>query len=199
MFVMWQIIFFRLLASLVWVPIYRNAWESSVTDRLGALICSLKFLSIAEPNLNKSNTLPSMEYCRHAWAVALYFFSDFYMKKYIGLLVLHFMLHLKPLVHCQNIASLSLFYKHYFGRNSSELAELVLVPYSRSRSTRYSNIFNDFSVTLNVLVSFVMQLNSGMFQIECLHRMRSTEHRTIDYKNISSHNIHKKLLDSMWH
>ena len=36
---------------------------------------------------------------------------------------------LKPLAHCQNVASLSLFYRYYFGRCSSELAQLVPLPY----------------------------------------------------------------------
>ena len=46
---------------------------------------------------------------------------------------------LEPLAHCQNVASLSLFYKYYFGRCSSELAELVPLPYSQGRSTCYSD------------------------------------------------------------
>ena len=41
------------------------------------------------------------------------------------------------LVHCRNVASLSIFY--YFGRYSSELAELVPLPYSYRRSTHYSD------------------------------------------------------------
>ena len=32
---------------------------------------------------------------------------------------------LEPLAHCRNVASPSLFYRYYFGRCSSELAELV--------------------------------------------------------------------------
>ena len=54
---------------------------------------------------------------------------------------------LEPLAHHQNTASLSLFYRYYFGRCSSELAELVPLPHFRSRSTRYSNRLHDFSVT----------------------------------------------------
>ena len=37
---------------------------------------------------------------------------------------------LEPLVHCRNVASLSVFYRYYFGRCLSELAELVSLPYS---------------------------------------------------------------------
>ena len=35
---------------------------------------------------------------------------------------------LEPLAHRQNVASLSLFYRYYFGGCSSELAQLVLLP-----------------------------------------------------------------------
>ena len=51
---------------------------------------------------------------------------------------------LEPLAHHQNVASLSLFYSHYFGRCSSELAQLVPLPYSSGSSTRYSDRLHDF-------------------------------------------------------
>ena len=57
---------------------------------------------------------------------------------------------LEPLVHHPNAASLSLFYRYYFGRYSSELAELaelVLLPYSHGKST-YSDRLRDISVTI---------------------------------------------------
>ena len=43
---------------------------------------------------------------------------------------------LEPLAHRQNVASLSLFYRHYFGGSSSELTQLVSLRFSRRRSTR---------------------------------------------------------------
>ena len=46
------------------------------------------------------------------------------------------------------VASLSLFYRYFFGRCSSELAQLVPLPFSRWRSTRYSDRLHDFSVTI---------------------------------------------------
>ena len=55
---------------------------------------------------------------------------------------------LEPLARCQNVASLSLFYRYYFGRCSSELAQLVSLPYSCGRSTCYSDRLHDFSVTI---------------------------------------------------
>ena len=63
-----------------------------------------------------------------------------------------------------NIASLSLFYRYYFGRCLSELAQLVSPPFSRGRSTCYSGRLHDFSVTIPrcykaVYVSFLTQLD----------------------------------------
>ena len=55
---------------------------------------------------------------------------------------------LEPLAHRRNVASLGLFYRYYFGRCSSELVQLVPLPYSRGRSTRYSDRLHDFSVTI---------------------------------------------------
>ena len=55
---------------------------------------------------------------------------------------------LEPLAHRRNVASLSLLYRYYFGRCSSELAQLLPLPCSRERSTRYSDRLHDFSVTI---------------------------------------------------
>ena len=55
---------------------------------------------------------------------------------------------LEPLAHHGNVASLSLFCKYYFGRCSSELAQLVPVPFSRGRSTCYSDRLHDFFVII---------------------------------------------------
>ena len=57
---------------------------------------------------------------------------------------------LEPLAHHRNVASLSLFYRYYFGRCSSELAQLVPLPFSRGGSTRYSERLHDFSVTIPI-------------------------------------------------
>ena len=55
---------------------------------------------------------------------------------------------LESLAHRRNMASLSLFYRYYFGRCSSELAQLVPLRFSRGRSTRYSDRLHDFSVAI---------------------------------------------------
>ena len=55
---------------------------------------------------------------------------------------------LEPLAHHQNVVSLNPFCTYYFGRSSSELAQLVPFPYSLGRSTRYSDRLHNFSVTI---------------------------------------------------
>ena len=55
---------------------------------------------------------------------------------------------LEPLAHRRNVASLSLFYRYYFGRCSSELAQLVPLPFSRGRCSCYSDRLHNFCVTI---------------------------------------------------
>ena len=55
---------------------------------------------------------------------------------------------LESLARRRSMVSLSFFYRYYFGRCSSELAQLVPLHFSRGRSTRYSDRLHDFSVTI---------------------------------------------------
>ena len=54
---------------------------------------------------------------------------------------------LQSLAHRRNLASLSLFCRYYFSWCSSELGQLVPLPYTRGKSTRYSDRLHDFPVT----------------------------------------------------
>ena len=47
-----------------------------------------------------------------------------------------------------SLASLTFPYRYYFGRCSSELAQLVPLLYSQGRSTRYSDRLHDFPVNI---------------------------------------------------
>ena len=101
--------------------------------------------------LYKSTIHPCMEYWCHIWAGA----SSCYLKllnklqkkicSTIGPSIAAF---LEPLANCQNVASLSLFCRYYFGKCSSELAQLVPLRFSLGRSTRYSDRLHDFSVII---------------------------------------------------
>ena len=87
---------------------------------IGALICSMKFLSPEVALcLYKSTIHRCMEYCCHVWAGAPSCYLELLHKlqKWIcgtvgpSLAASH-----EPLARRQNLASLSLFYRYYFGR-----------------------------------------------------------------------------------
>ena len=124
----------------------------TTSKKIGALIHSMKFLS---PEvvlyLNKSTIGPCMEYCCHiqAGAPSCYLeLLDKLQKRIWRTVGPSFATSLEPLAHRRNAASLSLFYRYYFGRCSSELIQLVPLPFSRGRSTRYSDRLHNFSVTI---------------------------------------------------
>ena len=124
----------------------------TASKKIGIFIRSMKFLS---PEvvlyLYKSTIRPCMEYCCHVWAGALSCYLellDKLQKRICRTVGPSLAASLEPLAHRRNVASLSLFYRYYFGRCSSELAQLVPLTYSRGRSTRYSHRLHDFSVTI---------------------------------------------------
>ena len=112
----------------------------TASKKIGALIRSMKFPSPEVAlYLYKSTIRPCMEYCCHVWAGAPSCYLELLDKLQTSL---------EPLAHRRNVTSLSLFYRYYFGRCSSELAQLVPVPFSRVRSTLYFDRLHDFSVTI---------------------------------------------------
>ena len=92
-----------------------------------------------------------MGYCCHVWAGGPSCYLELLGKpqkwicRIVGPSLAAF---LEPMAHRRNVASLSLFYRYYFGRCSSELVQLVPLPFSRGRSTCYSDRLHDFSVTI---------------------------------------------------
>ena len=98
--------------------------------------------------LYKSTTRPCMEYCCHVYANASGCYLkllDKLQKRICRTVGPSLAASLEPLAHRPNVAS---FYRHYFGRCSSELTQLVPCPYSRGRSTCYFDRLHDFSVTV---------------------------------------------------
>ena len=124
----------------------------TASKKIGASIRSMKFLSPEVAlYLYKSTIHPCMEYCCHVWAGAPSWYLDLLEKlqKQICRIVGPSLgASLESLAHRRNVASLSLFYRYYFGRCSSELAQLVPLPFSQGRFTRYSDRLHDFSVTI---------------------------------------------------
>ena len=113
---------------------------------------------------------PCMEYCCHVWTGASSCYLELLNKLQKGICRTvrpSLAASLELMAHRRNVASLSLFSRYYFGRCSSQLARLVLLPYFRGRSTRYSDCMIFLSRFLDVMnipmstVSFLAQLHSG--------------------------------------
>ena len=107
-------------------------WDSYIisitktaSKKIGTSIHSMKFLSPEVAlYLYKSTIRPCMEYCCHVWAGAPSCYLELLDKlqkqicRTVGPSLAAF---LEPLAHSRNLVSLSLFYRYYFGRCSSEL------------------------------------------------------------------------------
>ena len=92
----------------------------TASKKIGALIHSMKFLSLEVTlNLYKSAIKPCMKCCCHVWYVTPSGFLellDKLQKKICKTVSPSLAASLELLAHHQNIASLSLFYRYYFGR-----------------------------------------------------------------------------------
>ena len=106
---------------------YMISIVKTASKKIGTLIRSLKFLCPEVAlYLHKSTIQPCMEYRCHVWDGAS-------ICKTVGPSLAA---SLETLPHRRNVASLSLFYRNYFRRYSSELAQLVPLPYFQGRSRR---------------------------------------------------------------
>ena len=114
-----------------------------------------------------------MEYFCHVWAGAPSYHLELLDKLQKRMTVgPSFAASLEALTHRRNMASLSLFYRYYFVRCSSEVAQLVPLPFFRGRPTRYLidymiflSPFEDVTRMSMSIVSFLEQLDS---RILCL-------------------------------
>ena len=101
------------------------------SKKTGALICSMEFLSPEVTlYLYKSTIQPCMEYSCQVWAGAPSYYLellDKLQKRICRTVGPSLAAPLEPLVHRRHVAGLSLFYRYYFGRCYSELAQLVLL------------------------------------------------------------------------
>ena len=132
-----------------WISIAKTA-----SKKTGTLIHSMKFLAPEVAlYLYKCTICPHMEYCCHVWGGAPSCLLELLGKlqkqisRTVGPSLATF---LEPLTHHWNVASWSLFYRYYFDRCSSELAQLVPLPFSHGRSTHYSDRLHYFSVTIPI-------------------------------------------------
>ena len=76
--------------------------------------------------------LGCMKYCCHVWVCvpSCYFELLDKLQKWICRTIgSSLVASLEPFAHCRNVASLNLFCRYYYGRCSSELAQLVPLPF----------------------------------------------------------------------
>ena len=145
--------FFRMLrltffSKLDWCS-YIISIAKTASKKSGTWIRSMKFLSLEVAlYLCKSTIQPCVEYCCHVLAGAPSCYLELLsnLQKWICRAVGHSLAVSQPLDYPRNVASLSLSHRYYFGRCSSELAQLVPLLYSRGRFTCYSDRLHDFSV-----------------------------------------------------
>ena len=105
----------------------------------GALILSIEFLfPKVTLYLYKSTIQPSVDTVVMFWAGAPWCYLEGLdkLRKRIYMTVLSLTASLEPVANCWNITSLSLFYRYYFGGCSSELAQLVRLPWFHFRSIK---------------------------------------------------------------
>ena len=128
------------------------------------LIHSVKFLFSEVALYRYTSTLRlCMEYCCRIGASSYYLDILRRLQKWASrTLNPPFAASLEPLRHRRNVFSFSLFYRYYFGRCSSELAELVPNAYSCRRSTRYSDRYHDFTVTVPSCLRFLYLQNASL-------------------------------------
>ena len=97
-----------------------NAAIDEKMDEIGVLIRSMRFLSPQVAlYLYKSTIRPCMECCCHFWAGAPSCYLellDKLQKRICRTVASSLAASLEPLAHRRNVASLSLFYRYYFGR-----------------------------------------------------------------------------------
>ena len=128
--------------------LYRDSYivfiAKTASKKIGALICSMKFRRLLCISINlpydhewETAVMPDLVFLANTWECYIS-----YKNISAGLLVLHL------LAHHRNVASLSFFYRYYFGRCSSELAQVDPHPWSQGRSSSYSDRLHDFSVTI---------------------------------------------------
>ena len=113
---------------------YITSIAKTASMKIGALIRPMKFLSPEVAlYLYKSTICPCMEYCCHVWAGAPSCYLellDKLQKRICRTAGPSLAVSLEPLAHRGDLASLSLLYRYYFGGCSSELAQLVPLPFS---------------------------------------------------------------------
>ena len=131
--------------------------------------------------LYKSIMLQCMKHCCHVWTGAPSWYLellDKLQRRICKRVDPSLAATLEPLAHCRNVASLNLFYRYYFGRYSSELAQLVPLPYSWRKSLSLSPSLS-LSLCVCVCVCVYTLPPVGFFQLHNVFDIREKFGSTI--------------------
>ena len=122
---------------------YIVSTAKTASKKIGALICSMKFLSPEVAlYLYKYTIWPCMEYCCHVWAGALRCYLellDKLQKQICRTVGSSLAASLEPLAHRRNVASLSLFYRYYFGRCLFYFSFFIIITYTKKSNIKTYN------------------------------------------------------------
>ena len=124
----------------------------SASKKLGVLFrCKQYFNSDQLFKLYTGFIRPCLEYCSHIWGSSPYTsLLDRIESKAIRLIGDPSLTStLDPLSLRRKVASLSLFYRYYFGHCSDELATCIPPPMARPRSTRQATFAHNYCVELS--------------------------------------------------
>ena len=129
---------FKMLGLTFCSKLDRGSYIASIaktaSKKIRALIRSMKFLlPEVALYLYKSTIHLCIACCCHVWADAPSCYLellDKLQKRICRTVDPSLAASLEPLAHYRNVASLSLFYRYYFGKCSSELSQLVPLPLS---------------------------------------------------------------------
>ena len=158
------------LSLLKWIGAYIISINKTASYKIGALICSVKFLSPRVALYLFISTIQPCTCC-HVWTGAAICYLEllYKLQKEICRTVgPSLAASLEPLVHHWNVPSQVFSIQIILVYGSFELAQLVPLPYFQGRSTRYSDRLHDSSVTIPwcykdvyVKVSFLAKLDSA--------------------------------------
>ena len=149
-------------------------WVTGVTSKKFTQMAWQKWFKSGS-NSKISTIRPCMKYCCHVWAGAPSCYLellDKLQKRICRTVSPSRAASLEPLAQCRNVASLGLFYRYYFGICSSELAQLVPLPYSREDllvilidCMIFLSPFLNITMMSMSAVSFLTRLDSGILRL----------------------------------
>ena len=140
----------QVASNLSWREHITNIAKSA-SKKLGVLFrCKKYFTSEQLLKIYKGLNRPRLEYCSHVWGASSYtYLLDRVESKAIRLIGdASVTSSLDSLSLRRKVASLSLFYRYYFGRCSDELAGCIPPPLARPRNTRQAASMNGYAVEI---------------------------------------------------